>query len=71
MFELNKIKCLENVKYLKKHLNQARLEGLSERRKKDVYMRMRMILNNHAPQKNFFNLTREELDNVSLSLQDH
>jgi len=71
MFDLIKIKCIKNRKYLEKHLNQAKLDGLSERRKKDIYMRMRIILNDHTPQKDFFKLEREELDSISLSLQDH
>ena len=71
MFELNKIECIVNRKYIEKHLHQASVEGLSERRKKDVYMRMRIILNNHTPQKDFFKLTKEELDSITLSLQNH
>jgi len=60
-----------NKKYLEKHLKQATIEGLSERRKKDIYMRMRKILSEYIPDKDFFELSKEEIDEITINLQNN
>jgi integrase len=59
-----------NRKYLTKHLRYCELEGLSERRKKDVFIRMRNILTNYIPnEKDFFELEKKDYENITIKLQ--
>jgi integrase len=69
MKQENKIEGI-NEKYLIKHLRYCELEGLSPRRKKDVFIRMRNILINYIPnKKDFFELDKKEYEDITIKLQ--
>jgi integrase/ribosomal protein L40E len=65
------IKNQINAKHLERHKRQMDIEGLSERRKRDVCTRMRKIFNDYIPDKDFFKLSQEELENITLKLKDN
>lgn len=69
MFELEKIKSEVNRKYVQKHLRDIEVRGLSERRRQDVYMRLRRILNKYIKNRDFFKLSQEEVEDLAIALQ--
>ena len=62
------VNCI-NKTYLEKHVRYMELRGLSISRKKNVVIRMRKIFNEYIPNKDFLELTKEELEDISLKLQ--
>lgn len=70
-YEPTKVENTINKRYLNKYMRDMELRGLSEARKKNVYIRMRNILNNYIPNKDFFKLGRKELENIPIKLQEN
>jgi integrase len=67
--DLSKVKSAINRKYLDNYLRQCEVVGRSERRKQDIYLRLRKISNDYINGKDFKKLTRRDFENISIALQ--
>ena len=69
MFKFEDVGHEGNRKNLKKHIRHAELQGLSDRRKRDIFVRMKKILNGYSKNRDFFELSKEDYEDISIELQ--
>ncbi|MFH1839627.1 MAG: hypothetical protein ABH849_00585 [Nanoarchaeota archaeon] len=67
--DLTKIENETNRQYVKEFVRIMKVRGLSERRIKDCYMRLRTILNRYVKDKDFKKLSKKDFEDLSIELQ--